>query len=97
MATEDVPGFDRPFPALTPGHRHFGVHGYVPNSDRERAIIIEGYTPTMFQAWKGQKPGAAFIEAAPDHLKADRSGSAEWHWEQRDRTLDMPVAGGSTT
>ena len=60
-------------------------------SDRERAIIIGGYTPTMFQTWNGQEPSPEFIERTPPHLKPLISGSDKWHWERRYRTLDMPA------
>ena len=56
-------------------------------SDRERCIVIGGYTPTMFQAWNGQEPSAEFVEQTPDHLKplisaatggAGSSAAARW-------------------
>ena len=49
-------------------------------SDRERVIVIGGYTPPMFQAWNGQEPSAKLI-----------SGRTAWSWEKRFRSLDMPV------
>jgi len=58
-------------------------------SDRERVIIIGGYTPTMFQAWNGEEPSATFVEQAPEALKALLSGSEKWHWQRRLRRLDM--------
>ena len=61
-------------------------------SDRERVIVIGGYTPPMFQAWNGQEPSAEFIAETPEHLKALISGSDKWGWKQRRRSLDMPVA-----
>ena len=60
-------------------------------SDRERVIVIGGYTPTMFQAWNGQEPSATFIEHTPEALKPLISGNAKWHWQQQFRTLAMPV------
>lgn len=62
-------------------------------SDRERAIVIGGYTPTMFQAWNGQEPSAEFLanSVQPKH-KALISGSDRWSWEQRHRTLGTPAA-----
>lgn len=62
-------------------------------SDRERAIIIGGYTPTMFQAWNGQEPSPEFIERTPDALKPLISGSARWSWQPRFRTLGMGLGG----
>ncbi len=60
-------------------------------SERERCIVIGGYTPTMFQAWNGQEPSADFVAQTPDHLKPLISGSDKWHWQQRRRSLDMPA------
>jgi hypothetical protein len=60
-------------------------------SDRERVIVIGGYTPTMFQAWNGQEPSAAFVEAAEPRHRALLSGSDRWSWQRQHRTLDMPV------
>lgn len=58
-------------------------------SDRERVIIIGGYTPPMFQAWQGQEPSAEFVAQTPDALRPLVSGSDKWHWQQRFRTLAM--------
>ena len=60
-------------------------------SDRERAIIISGYTPPMFQAWNGQEPSPEFVEQAPESLRPLISGSDKWTWKQRHRTLNMPA------
>ena len=60
-------------------------------SERERCIVIGGYTPTMFQAWNGQEPSAEFVEQTPDHLKPLISGSHKWRWQQRRRTLATPA------
>ncbi|HCV25936.1 MAG TPA: phytanoyl-CoA dioxygenase family protein [Candidatus Latescibacteria bacterium] len=60
-------------------------------SDSERVIVIGGYTPTMFQAWNGQEPSAAFVEAAEPRHRALLSGSDRWSWQRQHRTLDMPV------
>jgi ectoine hydroxylase-related dioxygenase (phytanoyl-CoA dioxygenase family) len=56
-------------------------------SDRERVIIIGGYTPPMFQAWNGQEPSAEFVAQTPEALRPLVSGSDKWHWERRFRTL----------
>ena len=61
-------------------------------SDRERVIVIGGYTPPMFQAWNDQEPSAEFVEKTPDHLKPLISGSDRWSWKARRRSLEMPVA-----
>ena len=72
----------RPHPRGRPGHLR---------SDRERVIVIGGYTPPMFQAWNGQEPSAAFIEQTPEHLKALISGGDKWRWQQQHRSLEMPL------
>ena len=61
-------------------------------SDRERVIVIGGYTPPMFQAWNGQEPSAEFVAQTPQHLKPLISGGDKWGWKRRRRTLDLPVA-----
>lgn len=58
-------------------------------SDRERAIIIGGYTPPMFQAWNGQEPSPEFVAQVPEPHKALVSGSDKWNWTQRFRSLGM--------
>lgn len=66
-------------------------------SDRERVIVIGGYTPTMFQAWNGQEPSDAFVSRTPPHLRPLISGSDRWSWQRRHRTLNTPMdenAGG---
>jgi len=54
-------------------------------SDRERCIVIGGYTPPMFQVWPGQEPSAAFLETAPEHLLPFLTGSDSWGWKRRAR------------
>ncbi len=60
-------------------------------SDKERVIVIGGYTPPMFQAWNGQEPSADFLETVPEQFLPLISGSEKWHWEKRYRTLDTPA------
>lgn len=62
-------------------------------SDRERVIIIGGYTPPMFRAWPGQEPSAEFVASLPDIYKPLICGSESWNWTQRYRTLDMVASG----
>ena len=70
-------------------------------SDGERAIMIAGYTPTHFQAWAENQPGAAFVERAPERLRPLLSGSDRWRREYRlqaarrqARALAVVVAAG---
>jgi hypothetical protein len=62
-------------------------------SDKERVIIIGGYTPPMFRAWPGQEPSQAFVDNLPDIYKPLIGATDSWHWQQRYRSLDMPVVG----
>lgn len=64
--------------------------GHV-RSDRERVIIIAGYTPPMFQAWNGQEPSPEFVERTPEAQRPLISGSDKWRWQRRHRTLDQPA------
>ncbi|MBT7594333.1 MAG: hypothetical protein HN559_05460 [Gemmatimonadetes bacterium] len=68
------------------------IHATGPiRSDRERVIVIGGYTPTMFQAWNGQEPSAEFVAAAEPRHQALLSGSDRWSWQRQHRSLAMPV------
>lgn len=60
-------------------------------SDRERVIIIGGYTPPMFRAWPGQEPSVAYIDSLPEIYRPLIAASESWNWTQRYRTLDMQV------
>ncbi len=60
-------------------------------SQKERVIVIGGYTPTMFQAWNGQEPSAKFVAHAEPRHQPLLSGSDRWSWQRQHRTLDMPV------
>lgn len=61
-------------------------------SDKERTIIIGGYTPPMFRAWPGQEPSQAFIDTLPEVYKPLIAATESWHWQQRYRSLDMTPA-----
>jgi len=61
-------------------------------SDKERVIIIGGYTPPMFRAWPGQEPSQEFINSLPEAFKPLIGATESWNWQQRYRSLDMPVA-----
>jgi ectoine hydroxylase-related dioxygenase (phytanoyl-CoA dioxygenase family) len=61
------------------------------HSDRERVILIGGYTPPMFQAWEGQEPSPEFVAQTPESLRPLVTGSDKWHWQRRFRTLGMEM------
>jgi ectoine hydroxylase-related dioxygenase (phytanoyl-CoA dioxygenase family) len=61
--------------------------GGIIRSGRSRALIIGGYTPTQFQAWKGYDPDPAFLATLGDEERARYSGSERWSWRQRFRAI----------
>ena len=56
-------------------------------SEREQCVIIGGYTPPKFQAWKRQEPSLEFVEGLPEYLKPLISGSDKWGWRRQIRDL----------
>ncbi len=59
-------------------------------SDRERTIIITGYTPPMFKADTGQEPSAEFLAGLPEHVRDYLVGRQQWSWTPRFRSLREP-------
>ncbi len=60
-------------------------------SNRDRVLIIGGYTPTMFQTWKGYEPDPEFVQSAPEEFQPLLTGSARYRWERKLRSLEMPL------
>ena len=61
-------------------------------SDRDRVLIIGGYTPTMFQTWNGYEPDAAFAAGLNDEHRALITGDAKYGWQRQTRRLgDAPT------
>ena len=58
----------------------------IVSSDRERCIIIGGYTPPMFQVWPGQEPSDEFVASLPVELRPLISGSESWGWRRKCRS-----------
>ena len=56
-------------------------------SDRERTIIITGYTPPMFKADTGQEPSPEFLADLPEHVRDYLVGRQQWSWSPRFRTI----------
>jgi ectoine hydroxylase-related dioxygenase (phytanoyl-CoA dioxygenase family) len=52
-------------------------------SDRERVILVSGYTPTMMQEWAGNEISPEFVETLPEEIRPLISGSAKWSWKRR--------------
>ena len=52
-------------------------------SDKERTILIAGYTPPMLREWPGNEVSPGFIETLPEDIRPLISGSASWGWERQ--------------
>jgi hypothetical protein len=51
-------------------------------SERERVILVSGYTPTMFQEWQGNEISPEFAAALPDSIRPLITGSDKWNWRR---------------
>lgn len=60
-------------------------------SDRDRVLIIGGYTPTMFQTWNGYDPDPDFAQSLPEQQRALITGEAKYGWQRRSRALGEPA------
>lgn len=52
-------------------------------SDKERVILIAGYTPPMVREWPGNEISPEFVETLPQEIRPLISGSDSWHWKRR--------------
>ena len=52
-------------------------------SDRERVILVSGYTPPMLREWPGNEVSPEFLETLSEGSRAIVSGSESWHWKRR--------------
>jgi hypothetical protein len=51
-------------------------------SDRERVILVSGYTPPMLREWPGNEISPEFVAALPEAQRPLISGSESWHWRR---------------
>jgi hypothetical protein len=51
-------------------------------SDRERMIMVAGYTPPMVREWMGNEISPEFIETLPEAIRPLISGSDNWNWRR---------------
>lgn len=51
-------------------------------SDRERVILVSGYTPPMFQEWQGNEISPEFAATLPDDIRPLLTGSDKWNWRR---------------
>lgn len=52
-------------------------------SDRERMIVVTGYTPTMLQVWPGNEVTPDFAKTLPDRERNLLVPDRAWPWERR--------------
>ena len=60
-------------------------------SQRDRVLILGGYTPTMFQAWNGYDPDPEFVAGLPAERAALLTGGAKYGWQRKTRDLATPA------
>lgn len=51
-------------------------------TDKERVILVSGYTPTMVREWMGNEISPEFVETLPEALRPLLSGSDNWRWRR---------------
>lgn len=56
------------------------------HSDRERVVLISGYTPPFMREWPGNEVSRQFVDSLPQELVDFVSGGASWHWERLGET-----------
>lgn len=52
-------------------------------SDKDRVLLLAGYTPTMFQAWNRYEPDEQFVQQIPETHRALLTGSQKYGWERK--------------
>ncbi len=52
-------------------------------SDKERVIIVSGYTPPMLREWPRNEISPEFAAVLPDDIRPIISGEASWHWKRK--------------
>jgi len=51
-------------------------------SDRERVILVSGYTPTMVREWMRNEISPEFVATLPEEIRPLISGSDNWNWRR---------------
>ena len=60
-------------------------------SDKDRVLIIGGYTPTMFQAWNRYDPNMEFADTLTEEHRSLLTGDRKFNWQRRERNLGEPA------
>jgi phytanoyl-CoA dioxygenase PhyH len=50
--------------------------------DRERVILVSGYTPTMVREWMRNEISPEFVATLPEEIRPLISGSDNWNWRR---------------
>jgi hypothetical protein len=54
-------------------------------SDRERVVLITGYTPPMMREWPGNETSPALLSSLPEHVARLLSGGSSWQaWKRNE-------------
>ena len=51
-------------------------------SDKERVILVAGYTPPMLREWMGNEVSPDFVASLPESIRTLISGSDSWNWRR---------------
>jgi len=51
-------------------------------SERDRAILVCGYTPPMLREWPGNELDPAWLAAQDERAREILAGSQSWHWRR---------------
>lgn len=51
-------------------------------SDRERMIVVSGYTPPFLREWPGNEIAPEFLQTLPPEIRPVLSGEQSWHWRR---------------
>ena len=60
-------------------------------SDRDRVLILGGYTPTMFQAWNGYEADPDFAATVSEGQRSLLTGGDKYGWHRKARELGSPA------
>ena len=55
------------------------------------ALLLQCYTPTMFQAWNGYDPDPEFVAGLPTERAALLTGGDKYGWQRKLRDLATPA------
>lgn len=61
-------------------------------SDKDRLLILGGYTPPMFQPWKGYDHDPDFVKTLSDEHRALLTGEQKFQWHRKTRDLSLPMS-----